>query len=603
VILNVGRHVVVRVGALVIVVAALATFARPAAAQETMVAAGDSLTLTGDIVLQGSQSFVAGAAGGARCAIDGATHNVHTMPGWTGRIVIASCDVTNLGSASLAAIDVPGAGAGATFDVTDTVFDVSGYFHVESFEDMTFVFRGNTIPATSVVPAELALDSSKPAFHFRGTGGATQKLFQGNRILRSWVRVEAGRNWLIGGSTPAEGNVIVGIRAGLDVGGNAIVVRGNYVHVTGTLAGWNQIAAFYGSSDDGSLLVEHNVIRGGNWLVRSFSGGELRYNLLGDPYAIAWVLTTPSSGALIHHNVMIRNNKLMETFYKVSGLSVVGSGASRTTEFYGNTLDGSGYCYDLVGRAVSINEESYLLSLYNNVFFNFPSNTGASNTALVGPGTGADFKDEMKGDPGPARIEYADYNLFFNPDAATKDNYGVSVAGLTERTSPGFAASDAPAGGAKDEQIDPRFTGPLPKVFPFADDDVVSGAVSVCQILAFYRGIYTPRSDSPAVDHGEGPGADIGAVGAGADDTNDKFGRLCADADNVLATPPTVDTNCPQAPGGGSGTAGAGGTPGHGFVCVCDTGGGEFATTSLAALAALALYARMFRPARRRPRK
>ena len=70
------------------------------------------------------------------------------------------------------------------------------------------------------------------------------------------------------------GNVVVGVRAAIDVRGTQIVVRGNYVHVTGVLAGWNQLAALYATGEDGAMVVEHNVVRGGNWLVRSFSGGS-----------------------------------------------------------------------------------------------------------------------------------------------------------------------------------------------------------------------------------------------------------------------------------------------------------------------------------------
>jgi hypothetical protein len=585
----------------VVSIATLAIAARPASATDTTVAPGASLTLSADLVLSDADSLIAGATGGARCTIDGGTHGVTTMPGWTGRIAITSCDVTNLGAAALPAIDVFDAGAGARFEVQDTRFGTSGQITIQSFADMTFLFRGNTIAVDSVVPAELALGDSRPAFHFRGNGGPSQKLFQGNRILRSWVYVEAGQNWLIGGSTPTDGNVIVGVRAGIDVAGSAIVVRGNYVHVTGTLAGWNQIAALYASSEDGTMLVEHNVIRGGNWLVRSFGGGELRYNLLGDPYAIAHVLITPNAKAAIHHNVLVRNNKLMETFYRVSGLAVVNSASAaseHTTSFYGNTIDGSGYCYDVFGRAVAIEQEAFLLNLRNNIFYNLPSDTGASNTAIVGPGAA-----EATGDPGPPRIGYADYNLFYNPDAAADDNYGVSVEGLAERTSAGFALNDAPVGGAKDAPADPRFTGPLPTVFPFADEAVIAGDINVCQILAFYRGIYTPRADSPAVDHGDpadGTGTDIGAVGAGTGDGADLFGTLCAAPDRVLATLPAVETRCLEPITGGSGTGGTGGRPGHGFVCVCDAGAGDRPFGPLAVLAALALLVGKIRPVRRR---
>jgi hypothetical protein len=148
----------------------------------------------------------------------------------------------------------------------------------------------------------------------------------------------------------------------------------------------------------------------------------------------------------------------------------------------------------------------------------------------------------------------------------------------------------------------------LPTVFPFADQDVISGAVNVCQILAFYRGIYTPKAGSPAIDNGDpadGDGADIGAVGAGQADPNDQFGLLCSEADRALGTPPAVETRClepitinPSGTGGGTGGRG-----GHGFVCVCDAGSGNAAAPAFAVLAVLALYAARARPRRRRRRQ
>jgi hypothetical protein len=394
----------------------------------------------------------------------------------------------------------------------------------------------------------------------------------------------------------------------MQLDGVGMVVRGNYVHITGVLANNNQIANIYATGHDDAFVMEHNVIRGGNWLVRTFSGGDLRYNLLGDPYAIAWVLTSPDAKARIHHNVMVRNNKLMETFYEVDGVSLVNVSAEHSTSVYNNTLDGAGACYDIVGRAISMDSGAVMASLRSNVFFNLPSDWG-DNTALVGPGqTGPpDFKRALKGDPGPAALDYADYNLFYNPRAKQMDNYGVSVPGLTERTSPGFALHDAPAMGAKDAQVDPQFTGPLPTVFPFSDDDLIAGNVNVCQILAFYRTLYTPKSTSPVIDMGDpadGIGVDIGAIGAGVEDPADQFGRLCSTADSALPAPPTVQTECPQpiVPGGGTGTGGSGPPPSHGFVCVCDAGAGDRFAPPLAVLALLALYAALLRPRRRRAR-
>ncbi len=100
------------------------------------------------------------------------------------------------------------------------------------------------------------------------------------------------------------------------------------------------------------------------------------------------------------------------------------------------------------------------------------------------------------------------------------------VAGKMERQDAGFARHDIPQGGAIDEQADPRFRGPLPKSFPFADDDIQARRVGVSKILAFYREAYSPAEGSPltgAGDPADGPGSYIGAVGE-TKDASDMFG-------------------------------------------------------------------------------
>jgi hypothetical protein len=124
---------------------------------------------------------------------------------------------------------------------------------------------------------------------------------------------------------------------------------------------------------------------------------------------------------------------------------------------------------------------------------------------------------EPLSDPGPAQLGYADYNAFFSPKAKAKKNYALSVAGKTERKDAGFALNDLPRGGARDEQVDPRFKGPIPVAFLFDDKDIKSGAVPVSKILSRYRELYSPGPGSPLLDAGDpadGEGTDIGAVDA-----------------------------------------------------------------------------------------
>ena len=85
-----------------------------------------------------------------------------------------------------------------------------------------------------------------------------------------------------------------------------------------------------------------------------------------------------------------------------------------------------------------------------------------------------------------------------------------------------------PAGGAKDAQVDPKFKGPIPTRFPFADAEIVARKVTVARILAHYREAYTPGAGSPllgAGDPADGAGSYIGAVGGGKETPKDHFGR------------------------------------------------------------------------------
>ena len=117
--------------------------------------------------------------------------------------------------------------------------------------------------------------------------------------------------------------------------------------------------------------------------------------------------------------------------------------------------------------------------------------------------------------PGDARMHFADYNLFYNPDAPSQVDYSIKVEpdDMTPMTkgSAGFAMHDVHAA--------PAFAGPLPTAFPFASADVQAGTVKVSTILAHYRQLYTPASGSPLIGAGDptdGAHNNIGAIGQGS---------------------------------------------------------------------------------------
>src|SRR5262249_2997830 len=131
----------------------------------------------------------------------------------------------------------------------------------------------------------------------------------------------------------------------------------------------------------------------------------------------------------------------------------------------------------------------------------------------------------------PARLGYADYNLFSNPGARSGRNYLLSVSGKAERKDAGFGRNDIPRGGHIDDQADPRFEGPIPRSFPVEDDDIKVRKAGVSRILKFYREAYPPAAGSPLIgagDPADGEATNIGAVGSSKRPGEDRFGRFGA---------------------------------------------------------------------------
>jgi hypothetical protein len=303
----------------------------------------------------------------------------------------------------------------------------------------------------------------------------------------------------------------MGMRASLSIFRCAdMLVRGNYLHTEIPSYRWSQVHTLAVGAPCPGLVVEHNVIRHGQWVVRGLAG-DFRYNLVLDADAHNFIVG-PTAGTHIHHNIFARYCTVDPNLN--SSIAVI---------YKGDDIQVSNNTFDAGGKelarpwhvpAIEVGPEGFLASLRNNAFVRHPTKF-SSGTAIVRPG----FAEKMAL-PGPARLGYADYNLFWNPEAAEAHRYALSVAGKTEGSDAGF--------GRKDVQAEPKFKGPLPKEFPFSDEDIRSRKVPVSLILARYREAYTPAEGSPLLDAGDpadGPGSYIGAVGGGKSTPNDFFGR------------------------------------------------------------------------------
>ena len=514
------------------------------AAKTWTVAAGGTLVLDGDLALSGDDALEINGTAEKPCTLVGNGHQIKTKGNWTGHVTATHCTFKQLGKTQ-AVIKVPNPGTWPGFKIDDPdvpAFVMTGQRAADwTFQDCTFdqcsflvfnangqstlAFRHNTVLANALFPVSEQPAASRPCINVSGSSTA-KKFFQGNRVYKGECCFQAA-NAMIGGDRDAESNVIIGLRAKIRASGRGTVIRGNYVHVllpgsdiSPHFAYWSQVSTF----EPGDTLAEHNVIRDGEWIVR-FVEGEFRYNLICD--INDHDLCQNGSIGKIHHNIFFgsKPNHAQGSMGGCIAIVYKPKTPGGGVEIYNNTFDG---CGRLAVPAVEVGKEGFVKTFRNNVAFNFAlgEKFGKGPAAMVRP----NFFEEFSA-PLPERMGYADYNLFYNPKSKSTMNYALGVAGKTLRKDAGFALNDVERGGAVDQQVDPRFAGPLPTAFPFKDEDIQSGKVTVSQMLAQFRRAYTPAAGSPLVaagDPADGDGADIGAIGAGKPHKDDCFGRLAA---------------------------------------------------------------------------
>lgn len=448
--------------------------------------------------------------GGEPCRIAANGHSIVSSDDFSGDLWIHDCTFTGLGSAEAPAIDVIVSSPGSV-RIERCTFAESGSIRIANADDTTSTLADNLVLADSVVALH-ASSLSTPAFELWGPSAAS-KLFQGNRVYRGRVRL-ASAGWLAGGDTPAESNLVIGLRAGFSLEAPNLVLRGNYVHAEHLASAGDEscLDTAYSVTD---ALAEHNVLRGGSWVVRGF-GGEFRYNALFDPDNLAWV-QQPFEDTRLHHNLFSMCTAPRGGSEVQGGVELVNTRAGGI-ELYNNTFDGGGEALRFGGPAVSIEGGSELASFRSNLVqhFHFTQNVG---NAAVRPGAAEGA------DPPPVRLGYADYNLFDNRGESRFQNYAVAIEGLSVRVDPGFGLFDQTPSGAVDEQVSAELAGAT-ECMPFTDDDLRAGRVTVADILASLRAAYTPTAASPAL--GSGDPADehenfIGAVGDGTL-ASDRFG-------------------------------------------------------------------------------
>ncbi|HEX7898546.1 MAG TPA: hypothetical protein VF950_12350 [Planctomycetota bacterium] len=448
----------------------------------------EPLVLTEDRVLRGSDVLdIEGRP------IEGGGFRIRTEGRWTGRLRLSGCELRGLGGRAefgpddrlrgeSHALDLHASGE-ASIAIETCVFSASSSIRLRVDERAAAAVVGNEIRENSLVAVDKVRGRSLPAFTATGTSSAPQR-FERNRIWRSHAVFDAP-GWRV------EGNLIVGLRAGLFATGKGTEVRGNYVHVlmprTPEYPWWSQVATFTTAR---GALAEHNVIRDGEWIVQ-FVEGEFRHNVICDINDHN-LLRNGSTGR-IHHNIFFAGKPEHPPGQQSGCVFVVYPPKDGETgvEIFNNVFDAN----DVLNvPGVEVCRGGLVRSLRNNAFVRFPMKEKYVRHPLwmLSPPW-----DEAPSDSPPARLAYADYNLFPR---------GERIYGL------GVVEGKA---GLHDRRADPGFRGPLPSEFPFRDDDIKAGRVTVPEILARFREIYAPGEGSPLRDAGDpadGPGTDIGAV-------------------------------------------------------------------------------------------
>jgi hypothetical protein len=392
-------------------------------------------------------------------------------------------------------MDIPGiqvtvAGSNA-LEISGSVFDRCGPPSLTANDQVPVTISGNTLQPNILTPVNSEADyaGSHPSLLITGNSSAA-KVFQGNNVGVSFVKFDGSSHWLIGGDHDANGNVFIGVRAGVEIdSATDITMRGNFSFHKYPF-GWSQGHCIDFEVNNSKTLIEHNVFRGGSWMVQGMSG-EMRYNLLIDNNEA--FIRYNQAGASIHHNVLV--NVGFQRLYSPSGGVTLSAGS-----FYNNTVDAGGTKLGWFNGAFVPSSSFQLTSMRNNVFTGFAYQ---NQTSFAEAGS----------------VAAADYNDFYNPDTSKLTHYADS----------GMGAHDL--GGGAD--TDPKFAQARVVPFPIGDGDIWTRKVTVSQILSLYRGIYTPAANSPLIDAGSpsddtggARNTDIGAIGAGNAHPADQFGRF-----------------------------------------------------------------------------
>ncbi len=459
----------------------------------------NTVNLNSDLVLSGSTNL-----NWTDTTVHGNGFKVTTASGYTGSITINNSFIHGLSTYDGFSID---ANTSGSVDIQNSIFEATAPLRLVVSGSGNIVIKNNEFRSNNYVTYVSSDPDKSPILDIAGSTTGS-KIMQGNNFGGGIVSINGMGGWQIGGLSDGQGNVFMGPRAVLKLtNASSGTLQGNYFHHD-YKGGWSQGFNLY-TAGSSNLLAEHNIIRGGSWLMQSFSG-EFRYNLIADEDGHN-VFRDIGSNTKIHHNV----------FTNYSGPSSGSNGALWTylgqtgIEVYNNTFDYGGSTAHYNSPAINIDSSARFSSVRSNSFTNF-TDTGSTygNAFVYGNGSGL--------------LTSADYNAFYNPSAPNTTRYS---SGLVQNTP-----------GVHDVLSNPNFSGVADSVYRIDEGLVWLRSFKPVDVLSYYRSLYTPAGGSPVIDVGdpaEGTGNDIGAVGSGAANTLDKFGILTQSTDTQAPSVPT----------------------------------------------------------------
>src|SRR5204863_9307053 len=135
------------------------------------------------------------------------------------------------------------------------------------------------------------------------------------------------------------------------------------------------------------------------------------------------------SAGRVHHNLFLAGDSDSRPGSMSGCIAVIypPKDPGEGIEIFNNVFDGGG---KLDVPAIEVSPKAFVKSVRNNVFYNFAHSEMYFKRpqAMIR----MSWNDETAEDK-PARLGYADYNLFYSPSSKGRRNYLLSVFGKTER--------------------------------------------------------------------------------------------------------------------------------------------------------------------------